>query len=148
MFDSYQRCRANLVFALLCVLAMGATLGAEEPAADRISAEDLEFFEKDVRPLLVKRCFECHDGKTTKQGLSLAPANGWQQGGDSGPVIEPGTDEIRMNAADKPVHVRDFHASILHRMGLDHERLTYRHAGLDFRLTRVEQAQEGKVILT
>lgn len=50
------------------------------------------------------------------------------------------TDEIGLWAADKPVHVRDFHATILHLMGLDHQRLTHRHAGLDFRLTGVEEA--------
>jgi hypothetical protein len=40
------------------------------------------------------------------------------------------------------VHVHDFHATILHLLGLDHERLTYRHAGRDFRLTDVA----GRVI--
>jgi hypothetical protein len=39
-------------------------------------------------------------------------------------------------AADE-VHIHDFHATILHLLGLDHERLTYRHAGRDFRLTDV-----------
>jgi Protein of unknown function (DUF1501) len=41
---------------------------------------------------------------------------------------------------ENPVHVRDFHATILRLKGLDHERLTYRHAGLDFRLSGVEHA--------
>jgi hypothetical protein len=36
-----------------------------------------------------------------------------------------------------PVHVHDFHATILHLMGFDHERLTYRHSGRDFRLTDI-----------
>jgi len=40
-------------------------------------------------------------------------------------------------AVDKPVHVHDLHATILHLMGLDHERLTFRHASRDFRLTDV-----------
>ena len=40
--------------------------------------------------------------------------------------------------AEDPVHVHDFHATILHLLGLDHERLTYRHAGRDFRLTDVK----------
>jgi hypothetical protein len=39
--------------------------------------------------------------------------------------------------AEKKVHVHDFHATILHLLGMDHERLTYRHAGRDFRLTDV-----------
>ena len=47
------------------------------------------------------------------------------------------TDEHGVRAAVDPVHVHDFHATILHLMGLDHTRLTYRHAGRDFRLTDV-----------
>jgi hypothetical protein len=57
------------------------------------------------------------------------------------------TDEIGLRAADNPVHVRDFHATILHLMGFNHERLTYRHAGLDFRLTGVEGAKLVKEVL-
>lgn len=47
------------------------------------------------------------------------------------------TDEYGINVAENPVHVHDFHATILHLLGLDHERLTYRHAGRDYRLTDV-----------
>jgi arylsulfatase A-like enzyme len=42
-----------------------------------------------------------------------------------------------MHAQDNPVHVHDLHATILHLLGLDHERLTYRYSGRDFRLTDV-----------
>jgi len=80
----------KVVCALLGLLAMGTLLGAEESTADKISAEELAFFEKQVRPLLVKRCFECHDATITRGGLSLASANGWKKGGDSGPAIAPG----------------------------------------------------------
>ncbi|MCU0708969.1 MAG: DUF1549 domain-containing protein [Pirellula sp.] len=55
-----------------------------------IAPEERDFFEKEVRPLLVKRCFECHGGSEADGGLSLASAKGWQQGGDSGPAIVPG----------------------------------------------------------
>lgn len=48
-----------------------------------------------------------------------------------------GTDEHGLRAVEKPVHVHDFHATILDLMGFDHERLTYRHAGRDYRLTDV-----------
>ena len=48
------------------------------------------------------------------------------------------TDEHGIRAVEKPVHVHDFHATILHLMGIDHERLTYRHGGRDYRLTDVE----------
>jgi hypothetical protein len=47
------------------------------------------------------------------------------------------SDELGMKAAENPVHVHDLHATILHLMGLDHEKLTYRYAGRDFRLTDV-----------
>lgn len=66
----------------------------------------------------------------------------WLAGGGVKPGIAYGsTDEIGLKAAENPVHVRDLHATILHLMGLDHERLTYRHAGLDFRLTGVDHAK-------
>jgi hypothetical protein len=51
--------------------------------------------------------------------------------------VHGATDEHGMRAAVDPVHVHDFHASILHLMGMDHTRLTYRHAGRDYRLTDV-----------
>ena len=47
------------------------------------------------------------------------------------------TDEFGFQAVDKKVHVHDLHATILHLLGFDHTRLTYRHAGRDFRLTDV-----------
>lgn len=72
----------------------------------------------------------------------------WLAGGGVKPgIVHGSTDEIGLRAAEKPVHVRDFHATILHLMGFDHERLTYRHAGLDFRLTGVEGAHVVKEII-
>jgi hypothetical protein len=47
------------------------------------------------------------------------------------------TDEYGIDVVENPCHVHDYHATILHLMGLDHERLTYRHAGRDYRLTDV-----------
>ena len=47
------------------------------------------------------------------------------------------TDEYGIRVATEPVHVHDFHATILHLMGLDHTKLTYRHSGRDYRLTDV-----------
>ena len=47
------------------------------------------------------------------------------------------TDDYSVNVADKPVHVHDLQATILHQMGINHELLTYRHQGRDFRLTDV-----------
>jgi hypothetical protein len=53
-------------------------------------------------------------------------------------IVHGATDEHGLRAVEKPVHVHDFHATILHLMGFDHEQLTYRHAGRDYRLTDVE----------
>lgn len=47
------------------------------------------------------------------------------------------TDEHGMRAAENPVHVHDFHATILHLLGMNHEQLTYRHSGRDYRLTDI-----------
>jgi hypothetical protein len=73
----------------------------------------------------------------------------WLAGaGVRGGMVHGSTDEIGLKASEKPVHVRDFHATILHLMGFDHERLTYRHAGLDFRLTGVEKAKVVREIIS
>lgn len=47
------------------------------------------------------------------------------------------SDDLGIRPAENPVHMHDFHATILHLMGLDHERLTFRHSGRDYRLTDV-----------
>jgi len=58
-------------------------------------------------------------------------------GGVKGGYVHGATDEFGFKAVDKPVHVHDLHATILKLLGFDHERLTYRYAGRDFRLTDV-----------
>ncbi|MCI0746011.1 MAG: DUF1501 domain-containing protein [Verrucomicrobia subdivision 3 bacterium] len=63
-------------------------------------------------------------------------------GGVKGGTVYGASDDLGMNAVENPVHVHDFHATILHLLGLDHERLTYRYAGRDFRLTDVH----GRVV--
>ncbi len=63
----------------------------------------------------------------------------WMAGGGvKGGVAYGATDEFGMRAVENRMHVHDLHATILHLMGLDHERLTFRHSGRDFRLTDVE----------
>lgn len=67
----------------------------------------------------------------------------WLAGAGVRPGIVHGeTDEYGVRVVRDGVHVHDFHATILHLMGLDHTKLTYRHAGRDFRLTDVH----GKVV--
>src|ERR1041385_3529733 len=62
----------------------------------------------------------------------------WMAGGGvKGGTVYGATDEFGFKAAENPVHVHDLHATILHLLGFDHEKLTYRYAGRDFRLTDV-----------
>ncbi|MGH7483508.1 MAG: DUF1501 domain-containing protein, partial [Longimicrobiales bacterium] len=63
-------------------------------------------------------------------------------GGVKGGLMYGATDELGMNAVEDRVHVHDLHATILHLLGLDHERLTYRYSGRDYRLTDVH----GRVV--
>ena len=67
----------------------------------------------------------------------------WMAGGGSkGGKIYGETDDFGFQAVHNRVHIHDLHATILHLLGLNHERLTYRYAGRDYRLTDVA----GKVI--
>jgi hypothetical protein len=65
----------------------------------------------------------------------------WMAGGGIKGGIEYGqTDEFSYNVAENPVHVRDLNATILHQLGIDHEKLTFPFRGLDQRLTGVEES--------
>lgn len=67
----------------------------------------------------------------------------WMAGGGVQPgIVHGSSDEYGVRVASDPVHVHDLHATILHLMGLDHTRLTYRHSGRDYRLTDVH----GRVV--
>jgi hypothetical protein len=73
----------------------------------------------------------------------------WMAGGGVKPGMTYGaTDDFSYNVAENPVHVHDLHATVMHLLGIDHERFTYRSQGLDFRLTGVEKATVVKNILT
>ncbi|MCA9063660.1 MAG: DUF1501 domain-containing protein, partial [Planctomycetaceae bacterium] len=71
-------------------------------------------------------------------GFSVWLAGGGIRGGS----VYGATDELGFRAAENPVSVHDLHATMLHCLGFDHEKLTFRYAGRDFRLTDVQ----GKVI--
>ena len=58
------------------------------------------------------------------------------------------TDEFGYNAVEVVCHVRDLHAMLLHLLGIDHHRLTFKHQGLDFKLTDVLPARVLSSILT
>jgi hypothetical protein len=61
----------------------------------------------------------------------------WMAGGGIKPGVYGETDEFGYNIVQNPVHVNDFHATVMHLMGLDHERLTFKHLGRRYRLTDV-----------
>jgi hypothetical protein len=72
----------------------------------------------------------------------------WMAGGGIRPgTIYGETDDFSYNVVKDPVHLRDFHATVLHLLGFDHQRLTYRYQGLDQRLTGVEPARVVNEIL-
>jgi hypothetical protein len=67
----------------------------------------------------------------------------WMAGGGIKPGLSYGeTDEFGYNIVKDPVHINDFHATVLHLMGLNHEKLVYKHLGRRYRLTDVA----GKVV--
>ena len=83
--------------------------------------------------------------KANKPGRDHNPhcLSAWMAGGGiRGGVSYGESDEIGYKAAVDPVHVNDLHATILHLLGMDHEKLTFRHNGRDYRLKDVA----GKVI--
>jgi hypothetical protein len=70
----------------------------------------------------------------------------------AGAGVKPGTvfgetDDFSYNITKDPVHIRDLNATILHLMGIDHKRLTYRFQGLDQRLTGTEPSKVIEGIL-
>lgn len=72
------------------------------------------------------------------RGHHSACFSSWLAGGGAkGGVSYGQTDEIGAKVAENKVHVHDFHATILHLLGMDHEKLTFRHGGRDYRLTDV-----------
>jgi hypothetical protein len=77
------------------------------------------------------------DGPTGRSHYNVAFSSWLAGAGVKGGYVHGRTDEYGAKIVEDPVHVHDFHATILHLLGFDHERLTFRHAGRDFRLTDV-----------
>ncbi len=91
-------------------------------------------------------------GKLTLQdyGRDHHPRNFcmWMAGGGvKGGIVHGETDDFSYNIVDKPVHINDLNATILHCMGIDHERFTFKFQGLDQRLTGVEEAHHVPELL-
>ena len=83
------------------------------------------------------------DGRDhNNKGFTLWMAGGGVKGG----MAHGATDDYGYEAVDKRMHIHDWHATLLHLLGLDHERLTYRYAGRDFRLTDVHGTVAREII--
>jgi hypothetical protein len=67
-------------------------------------------------------------------------------GGVKGGMAHGKTDDYGKYVVEDEVHVHDLHATILYLLGMDHEHLTYRHGGRDFRLTDVHGQVVGKIL--
>src|SRR5882672_2291411 len=89
----------------LCAIALSSSAlssnarVAQDPVKPATpSAADVEFFERDIRPLLIQRCYECHSSqaKRLKGKLHLDSQQGWLTGGDSGPALVPGDVEASL----------------------------------------------------
>lgn len=87
-----------------------------------------------------QRCGRDHH----KEAFTIWMAGGGIRGG----VNYGATDEMGYTIAENPVEVRDFHATVLHLLGLDHEQVTFRYQGLDQRLTGVEPTRVVRELLT
>ena len=86
----------STITALLIILMMPAgPLSAQETESREFSAEDIQFFEKKIRPLLIRRCYECHSRKADKLrgGLKLDDYASVLEGGDTGPAVVVGDPE-------------------------------------------------------
>jgi uncharacterized protein (DUF1501 family) len=81
-----------------------------------------------------------HGRDHNHHGFTMWMAGGGTRGGQ----VYGATDEFGFQAVEKPMHVRDLHATMLALLGFDHEKFTYRYAGLDFRLTGV--SEDAKVV--
>ncbi len=77
------------------------------------------------------------DGPKGRSHHAAAFSSWMAGGGVKGGMVYGKTDDYGGRVVEDPVHVHDFHATILHLLGFDHEKLTFRHAGRDFRLTDV-----------
>jgi hypothetical protein len=124
--------------SVLAVLLVGTATQAQQQAAPPLSADQVEFFEKKIRPIFVERCYKCHSAQAekVKGGLLLDSREGLLKGGDSGPAIVPGdpeksilikairqTDELRMPVKEKlpDEQIADFVAWV--KMGAPDPRL-------------------------
>ncbi|HEX7446732.1 MAG TPA: PSD1 and planctomycete cytochrome C domain-containing protein [Pirellulales bacterium] len=115
-----------IYFVLFCIIVHAWTLlaTADDQPPRQPTPEQIEFFEKQVRPLLAEHCFQCHGPKQQKSGLRVDHISTLLAGGDSGPALVPGKpddslliDAVRYNALEMPPDGKlpDAHIEVLAR---------------------------------
>ncbi|MCP3692760.1 MAG: DUF1549 domain-containing protein, partial [Planctomycetaceae bacterium] len=92
MTPSRVTCAAFVTAVLLCAVTAAQDVAGSEDAKKLANAKGIEFFEKQIEPLLKRRCYQCHshDAGKAKGGLVLDSRHGWQKGGSEGAAIVPG----------------------------------------------------------
>ena len=93
-------------------------------------------------PVVELTSFGSNEGQNGRDHNSYGFSMWLAGGGVKGGYVHGATDEFGFRAEQDPVHVHDLHATLLHLLGFDHERFTFRYAGRDFRLTDVH----GRVV--
>lgn len=88
--SGFHPSRALLAGIILILNAYSHAQLAAQSTTDRFSKEQIEFFEKRVRPVLAANCFRCHGAKTQEAGLRLDSRASVLKGSDGGPVVKPG----------------------------------------------------------
>ncbi len=87
---AFRRSMLVIIAILGQAIFTGDKTAAEEISAEKPDAAAIEYFEKSVRPILVKHCYECHSGSETNGGLAVDTRAGLLKGGDSGAALTPG----------------------------------------------------------
>src|SRR5690349_5533034 len=89
-------CAAGLLVAMTAARLTGASQAAPpRQAVGAVSAQQIEFFEAKIRPILVESCFDCHTADE-KGGLRLDSRERLLKGGDSGPAVVPGSPDASL----------------------------------------------------
>ena len=81
---------AIFLLTISACCALGLSSWAADSKPKEPTADELEFFEKKIRPIFVEHCQSCHGSKQSEAGLRLDLRAGWEKGGDSGPALRPG----------------------------------------------------------
>src|SRR5262245_57421847 len=83
--------RAAGAMTIGCIFVLcSATMGRDEAQPNRPPKADEDYFERQVRPILVENCFACHGPEKQRGGLRLDSAEALRKGGANGPVVKPG----------------------------------------------------------